>query len=77
MAQTFIQNRYLCKNIVYTGLINNKKRNRKIKYIYVIKKPNKLITLFTTNPDFAEYASRCGLIVTCRSIKSRMIKKYT
>ena len=43
--------------------------------MYVIKKPHKLITLFTTNPDFAEYASRCGLIVTCRSIKSRMIKK--
>jgi hypothetical protein len=74
MVLTDIQNRYLSKKVVYTGLTHNKKIGMKIKYLYALKKPKRLITWYTTNPDFAEYASRCGMIVTCRSIKSRIIK---
>ena len=74
MVLTNIQNRYLRKNTVYKDLIFNNKKGMKVKYLYVLKKPNKIITWFTTNPDYAEYARKCGLIVTCKSFKSRIIK---
>ena len=75
MVLTDIQTRYLNKNIVYTGLFLSNNKELKVKYLYVMKKPRDIMTWFTTNPDFAEYASRCGLIVTCKSFKSRIIKK--
>ena len=58
----------------YSYLIHNIKKEKKIKFLYVIKKPKKIIRWFTTNPEIAEDASRRGSIVTCKSIKNRIIK---
>lgn len=61
-----------CKNLFYSNFINIKKRQSHTKYLFVIKKPHKIITWFTTNPYIAEFASRNGLIVTCKTTKSRI-----
>jgi hypothetical protein len=62
------------KNPLYLFYLKGRKKETSIKFLYIIKNPKKIITRFTTNPDVAENASRCGLTVTCKSIKSRILK---
>lgn len=74
MVSSEIQTKFGYKDSFYLFYLKSRKKETSIKFLYMIKNPKKIITWFTTNPDVAENASRCGLKVTCKSIKSRIIK---
>ena len=74
MVSLEIQTKIADRDTFYSYFIHSRKKETSIKFLYMIKKPRKIITWFTTNPEVAEYASRCGLMVTCKTIKSRIIK---
>ena len=74
MVSIELQTKFSDKDSFYLFFLKDRKKETSIKFLYIIKHPKKIITRFTTDPDVAENASRCGLTVTCKSIKSRILK---